>query len=576
MSRIARDLASSPHNETKKNGFARATEESITNMQAALRAGARRGASTTPSVAVVGAGIAGLRCADVLSRSGCRVTLFEARSRVGGRVHQVESGGFPMDMGANWIHGTEGNPIMKLARQTETVVVEPKEGGALFDVDGQRRPDSEAVELSAKVWEMIVGAFQYSDQHTAQIDPNTSLWDHFRQALDHERSEEKKKDLLREAQMWGPFVGDPIEQQSLKFFFLEECIEGENVFVASTYKNILAKIGEAVTGPDSQVDLRLDTEIVHFEIARDEDVGKDSSGRVTVTTAAGEKASFDDVVVSCPLGWLKRNLAAFSPPLPQRLSQAIDSINYGRLEKLYVTFPQAFWLRRSPGEEDDDDDKDQETDVDTSRYPIFTHFHDPRYVPHPQGEAWNQSVVSLAHMPEPCAHPTLLFYMYGPCGSHLVESIKDLVPQSDEYNKTLTAFASPFYSRLPTYSPTDPMCKPVAFLATQWQADRFAGHGSYCNFQTGLQRGDEDIEVMRAAATSQGLWLAGEHTAPFIALGTTTGAWWSGEGVARRLCEVYGLAVPPDVSSAPEDDATKRKDLDSAKPDAANLNGLAI
>jgi NADPH-dependent 2,4-dienoyl-CoA reductase/sulfur reductase-like enzyme len=37
-------------------------------------------------VAIVGAGFAGLRCADVLLQQGHRVTIYEARNRVGGRV----------------------------------------------------------------------------------------------------------------------------------------------------------------------------------------------------------------------------------------------------------------------------------------------------------------------------------------------------------------------------------------------------------------------------------------------------------------------------------------------------------
>jgi lysyl oxidase-like protein 2/3/4 len=37
-------------------------------------------------VAIVGAGFAGLRCADILVQNGAQVTIFEARDRLGGRV----------------------------------------------------------------------------------------------------------------------------------------------------------------------------------------------------------------------------------------------------------------------------------------------------------------------------------------------------------------------------------------------------------------------------------------------------------------------------------------------------------
>jgi len=39
----------------------------------------------------------------------------------------------------------------------------------------------------------------------------------------------------------------------------------------------------------------------------------------------------------------------------------------------------------------------------------------------------------------------------------------------------------------------------------------------------------------------RGVWLAGEHCAPFVALGTVTGAYWSGEGVAKRVLKAYEL-----------------------------------
>ncbi|KAK8214831.1 hypothetical protein M8818_002414 [Zalaria obscura] len=43
------------------------------------------------SVGIVGAGFAGLRCADVLLAHGYKVTIFEARNRVGGRVSSIAS-----------------------------------------------------------------------------------------------------------------------------------------------------------------------------------------------------------------------------------------------------------------------------------------------------------------------------------------------------------------------------------------------------------------------------------------------------------------------------------------------------
>lgn len=49
---------------------------------------------------------------------------------------------------------------------------------------------------------------------------------------------------------------------------------------------------------------------------------------------------------------------------------------------------------------------------------------------------------------------------------------------------------------------------------------------------------------MRAGVPEEGIWLAGEHTAPFVALGTVTGAYWSGEDVARRVIRACETRLP--------------------------------
>lgn len=42
--------------------------------------------SIKPHVGIIGAGFSGLRCADILVQNGARVTILEARDRIGGRV----------------------------------------------------------------------------------------------------------------------------------------------------------------------------------------------------------------------------------------------------------------------------------------------------------------------------------------------------------------------------------------------------------------------------------------------------------------------------------------------------------
>jgi monoamine oxidase len=58
-------------------------------------------------VVVIGAGVAGLACAQALCQAGLRVTILEARGRVGGRIWTVHPSltNAPVELGAEFIHG---------------------------------------------------------------------------------------------------------------------------------------------------------------------------------------------------------------------------------------------------------------------------------------------------------------------------------------------------------------------------------------------------------------------------------------------------------------------------------------
>lgn len=555
-----------------------------------------------PSIAIMGAGIASLRAATLLLRSlppTARLTIYEPRQRVGGRLCQATLGGgaasHRVDMGPNWIHGVHGNPIMKLAERTETLTVEPEEDGDSYDAEGRRMGREEARGVAADVWEGVSEAFVYSDKESEGIGEQESLYGWFEErfegmrrrgegrwkGLSEEEGRRRLRDVMNEARMWGPFVGENVERQSLKFFWMEECVDGGNVFVANSYEKIVREAARPVLESGC---VRFGNEVVKVEVLEG-----DEGVKLTVKDLAdGQQRElshevFDEVICTAPLGWLKRHKKeAFAPPLPDRVNQAIDNISYGRLEKLYVSFPRAFWLDE-PSQTNASRPSDEEDP--TRPLALFTHFHHPSQPsyhplvpPNQSMPGWNQNLVSLAHLPSPAAHPTLLFYVYGDCATSMVSSVSGLPESSERYDRVLWDFAQPWIAKLPGYREDSDNCKPVknGILCTRWQDDKWAGNGSYACFLVGLKDGEGDVSAMRQGgglgkeATEAGeqagdgcmdrgprrggLWLAGEHTAPVVALGTTTGAWWSGEGVARRICRKWGVEVvedDADVSEAP-------------------------
>lgn len=76
------------------------------------------------------------------------------------------------------------------------------------------------------MWSTIEEAFQYSNQYKDTISPDRSLFDFFREKIEKTDFSLTEKEACAETcKLWGAYVGDPIDRQSLKFFCLEECVD---------------------------------------------------------------------------------------------------------------------------------------------------------------------------------------------------------------------------------------------------------------------------------------------------------------------------------------------------------------
>lgn len=101
----------------------------------------------------------------------------------------------------------------------------------------------------------------------------------------------------------------------------------DETFIETTYEAILARIAKL---PLEKANIRLGERVSEVLMPDDR-----FSGPIRLATDKAEAFSFDELLVTVPLGGLKANKdRAFMPRLPNRLRSAIDAISVGKLEKV--------------------------------------------------------------------------------------------------------------------------------------------------------------------------------------------------------------------------------------------------
>ena len=300
------------------------------------------------SVLVVGAGLAGLSAAVRLRKDGARVTVVEARDRVGGRVLTLRDGfakGQHAEAGGDFIDH-EQEDIRRLADQyglpVRTIL---RQGFSFVRHKGRGQIHGRPMK-GARAWKPIVDrakpwieAYRQAEQRWESAVVRSLAQRSVAQWLDEIDADGNMRAMVRGLR--GFFLADP---EDLSLLVLIEQLASEAPG---------AEPEGRIEGGNDRLPRAMAVELgeaVHLNTTARAVHDNQRSVRVTVERAGGDRTQMnaDYVILAVPVTTLRA--LEITPDLPTEQAKVFERLRYGRVTKSLLQFDRRFWKRkgRSP------------------------------------------------------------------------------------------------------------------------------------------------------------------------------------------------------------------------------------
>jgi monoamine oxidase len=280
-------------------------------------------------VIVVGAGVAGLAAARVLSDSGRRVAVVEARDRIGGRLLSVH-GEIPIELGAEFIHGL---PVSSWKVIHEASL-------PTYELAGEQYCFDAALNKCGDEWNQTFDVLHHMDDwfKAQPTGFDCSFQQYLEQAALPAKLAERAANYIEgfnAADRRRIGVASLVRQQRA-----EDAIESDRIFHITTgYDSLPRYLNEQALATGAALHLRCKVTQISW---------RRGSVRVEGQSGADMFAlQAPRAVITLPLGVLKAEQVRFEPPVPT-IERGVSAMAMGSVTRISLLFDQPIWQSLAP------------------------------------------------------------------------------------------------------------------------------------------------------------------------------------------------------------------------------------
>jgi monoamine oxidase len=306
--------------------------------------------ATPPKIAIVGGGIAGLNAAYQLNKAGLKATVYEAKSRVGGRIRSVTGvagAELVTDLGGSFINSNHADMLalvkefnLTLFNRAEATEKSPFPAEGYF-FDGKLYPEAEVAKKLRPLARQIVndaGLLEQDYEKYAPIFDRLSVAQYLAQHAD--KITEPFVQVLVESALRAEYGTEPESSSALQLLFILTTVENNEVTVvggsdeAYVVQDGSGKIIESLAAvfPD-----RIETNKRLQKIMPDDDGYRLLFSDRSIVNA-------DYVIIAIPISVLRH--LDFQVELEPKFKRLIQELNLGKNDKVIAGFENRVWLQK--------------------------------------------------------------------------------------------------------------------------------------------------------------------------------------------------------------------------------------